>query len=203
MIVVLECFIVLTANVDGLLLGWHLKNVEPGYRAQLWNWTCNYSKLSLYRSPCGRCWLKIWCWLQQRPASIAANRMLGGVYPINSFVQSLNDKLSVAVFCPVAANRFLFFAELMSATFCRPFEINSFWLLPRFVARRSAELMFVVPCCLCIECLIKLTLSRWSHNCRQTRLRQNDLSWESLCCPKYAACIKKIYVEPASFSNAA
>ena len=129
--------------------------------------------------------------------------MLGGVYSINAFVQSLNDKLSVAVFCPVAAERFLFFAEFMSATFCRPFEINSFLLLPRFVARRSAELMFVVPSCLWIECLIKLTLSRWARNCRQTRLRHNDLLRESLCCPKCAACIKKIYVEPASFSNAA
>jgi len=43
--------------------------------------------------------------LQLRPASLAANRMLGGVYSINAFVQSLNDKLSVAVFCPVAADR--------------------------------------------------------------------------------------------------
>jgi len=25
------------ANVDGLLLGWNLKNVEPGYRARLKN----------------------------------------------------------------------------------------------------------------------------------------------------------------------
>ena len=37
----------ITANVDGLLLGWHLKNVELGYRALLKKWTYKYSKLSL------------------------------------------------------------------------------------------------------------------------------------------------------------
>jgi len=61
--------------------------------------------------------------------------MLGGVYFVKRICPAMNDNFLSVYFVVVVANRFLFFAELRSATFCRPFELDSFLLLPRFVTR--------------------------------------------------------------------
>jgi hypothetical protein len=83
--------------------------------------------------------------------------MLGGVYFIKRIVQPVKDKFSVALLSCRLQTVFICFVELMSATFCLPFAINSFFVVAAFYrATGQPSLCLSCQAAYAIECLIKL-----------------------------------------------